>query len=88
MLCKFYNYCNEIKNFVFYYICEQLTKHHSTKISSISDIKGNPLNLQLYDSCMNDSKILNLQLDDALFFKRDNTNILLGDKGYDSGKQK
>ena len=25
----------------------QLTKHHSTKISSISDIKGNPLNLQL-----------------------------------------
>jgi len=62
----------------------QLTKHHSTKISSISDIKGKPLNLQLYDSCMNDSKILNLQLDDALFFKRDNTNILLGDKGYDS----
>ena len=47
-----------------------------------------PLNLQIYDSCMNDSKILNLQLEDALFFKRDNTNILLGDKGYDSGKQK
>ena len=65
-----------------------LTKHYSSKISSISDIKGKPLNLQIYDSCMNDSKILNLQLDNASFFKRDNTNILLGDKGYDSEKQK
>jgi hypothetical protein len=42
-----------------------------------------PLNLQIYDS-----KILNSQLDNASFFKRDNPNILLGDKGYDSGKQK
>ena len=62
----------------------QLTKHYSLKISSISDIKGKPLNLQIYDSCMNDSKILNSHLDNASFFKRDNTNILLGDKGYDS----
>lgn len=35
---------------------------------------------------MNDSKILNLQLDNASFFKRNNTNILLGDKGYDSNQ--
>ena len=33
---------------------------------------------------MNDSKILNLQLDNISSYKEDNNNILLGDAGYDS----
>ncbi len=60
---------------IFYYICEQLAKHKSTKISSINDINGKPLDIQLYNSCINDSKI---HLDNVNFFKNNNNNILLG----------
>ncbi len=66
------------------HITPQLTKHNSTKISSINDIKGKPLDIQLYNSSVNDSKILNLHLDNVNFFKENNNNILLGDTGYDS----
>ncbi len=76
LLCKINNYCNEIKNFVFYYICEQLTKHNSTKISSINDIKGMPLDIDLYSSNINDSKILNLHLNKVKFFKNNDNNIM------------
>ena len=63
---------------IFYYICEQLAKHKSTKISSINDINGKPLDIQLYNSSINDSKILNIHLDNVNFFKNNNNNILLG----------
>jgi hypothetical protein len=66
----------------------QLKKHKSTKISYISDIKGKPLDIQIYNSSINDSKILNSHLDNIDFFKKNNNNILLADSGYDSGKQK
>lgn len=62
----------------------QLTKHNSTKISSINDIEGKPLDIQLYNSSTYDSKILSLHLDNVNFFKKNNNNILLGDTGYDS----
>ena len=67
---KINNYCNKIKNKVFYYICEQLTKHNSTKISSINDIEGKPLDIQLYNSSTYDYyyKILSLHLDNVNFF--------------------
>jgi len=61
----------------------QLKKHKSTKISYISDIKGKPLDIQIYNSSINDSKILNSHLDNIDFFKNNN-NILLADSGYDS----
>lgn len=62
----------------------QLLKHKSTKISLITDIKGTPINVNIFSSNMNDSKILNLQLDNISSYKEDNNNILLGDAGYDS----
>ena len=62
----------------------QLTKHKSTKISSINDIKGMPLDIDIYSSNINDSKILNLHIDNTDFFNTNNNNILLGDAGYDS----
>jgi len=63
----------------------QLKKHKSYKISSINDNNGKPINIKLYDGNINDSKILNLQLDDNInTFKKNNNNILLADSGYDS----
>jgi len=67
----------------------QYPKHKSCKISIISDINGIPLNISCFSGNINDSKILNNQLDD---FKNSNSellnnnNILLGDAGYDSNK--
>ena len=67
----------------------QYPKHKTCKISIISDINGIPFNISCSSGNINDSKILNTQLDD---FKNNNSdllnnnNILLGDAGYDSNK--
>ena len=66
-----------------------MAKHKTCKISIISDINGIPFNISCSSGNINDSKILNTQLDD---FKNNNSdllnnnNILLGDAGYDSNK--
>lgn len=74
------------------------TPFQGYKISSINDNNGKPINIKLYDGNINDSKILNLQLDDnintftrtqsvhvvPLGTKKNNNNILLADSGYDS----
>ena len=65
----------------------QLAKHKSTKISVISDDKGIPLDINIYSSNMNDSKILNMHLDtftNNVNFEKNNNNLLLADSGYDS----
>jgi hypothetical protein len=67
----------------------QYPKHKSCKISIISDINGIPLNVSCSSGNINDSKILNTQLDDFKNSNSDllkNNNILLGDAGYDSNK--
>ena len=45
-----------------------------------------PLDIDIYSSNINDSKILNLHIDNTDFFNTNNDNILLGDAGYDSWK--
>jgi hypothetical protein len=63
----------------------QLAKHKSTKISVISDDKGIPLDINIYNSNMNDSKILNMHLDtftNNVNFEKNNNNLLLADSGY------
>ena len=63
----------------------QLKKHKSYKISTINDNNSKPIDIKLYDGNINDSKILNLQLDSNInTFKKNNKNILLVDSGYDS----
>ena len=67
----------------------QLLKHKTSKISLICDIKGIPLEANIYNGSVYDSKILNIQLDE--FIKNNNNllnnnNILLGDAGYDSNQ--
>ena len=47
-----------------------IIKHNSTKILSINDIKGKPLDIQLYNSSTYGSKILYLHLDNVNFFKK------------------
>jgi hypothetical protein len=65
----------------------QLTKHKSTKIYVISDDKGISLDINIYSSNMNDSKILNMHLDtftNSVNFEKNNNNLLLANSGYDS----
>ena len=62
----------------------QLLKHKTTKISTISDKAGKTLDVKIFNSNDNDSKILNTQLNNISFFKTNNKNILLGDAAYDS----
>ena len=61
--------------------------HKSTKISLITDNKGIPLDVNIYSSNINDSKILDMHLDnfaDNINFQKTNNNLLLADSGYDS----
>ena len=52
----------------------------TSKISLICNIKGIPLEANIYNWSIYDS---NIQLDD---FVKNNNNILLGDTGYDSNQ--
>jgi hypothetical protein len=43
-----------------------------------------PLDIDIYSSNINDSKILNLHIDNTNFCYANNNNLLLGDTRYDS----
>ncbi len=67
----------------------QIPKHKASKISLITDELGIPLNANIYNVSIYDSKILDGQLDDFVKNNKillNNKNILLGDAGYDSHK--
>jgi len=65
----------------------QLLKHKTSKISYITTKKGIPINVLITSGSNNDSKILFDQLSiNNINFNKNNKNILLCDKGYDSDK--
>lgn len=65
----------------------QIPKHKLTKISIITDIKGKPINTNIYNGSINDAKILDMQLSELpkdIPIFNSNNNILLADAAYDS----